>query len=469
MESSIRYIDDGAKKDVRPPDNFNQFLLIWLGQLVSVIGSGLTAFTLGIYVFNLTGTATSYALTILCAFLPSFILSPFAGVLADRYDRRLLIVIGDLGAAIGVGYILTGLWFGQLEIWQIYLGVAISSAFSAVHAPSYKATVTDMLPPQRYEQASGLVQLAGSAQYLISPLIAGVLISILDIQYILIIDLLSFAFAIFTVLTVRKRLAAFYAVEHGYTAEQHHVAQRKEPFFSEMRQGFLSIVANKGILSLVGLTALVLFFVGLLQALFGPMVLSFSDAKTFGSVQSACAFGMLFSSLLIGIFGVKKDLVLVLSLSLGAMGLFFALLGLSTQIIWIVVPGFLFFFSIPFINTSIDVLLRNTIDKTQQGRVWSFISVMTYSGAILAYCCAGFLADRIFNPLFISGGFLADSMVAGLIGSGAGRGIAFMLLLSGLCIMPLGYFTFKAKRIRILEQQLKRQTAITRDQLRQID
>lgn len=423
---------------------FNQFLLLWAGQLVSAIGIGLTAFTLGVYIFQTTDSATSYSLTILCAFLPSFLLTPISGVFADRYDRRLLIVFGDTGAIVGIVYILLCMISGNVDTWQIYLGIIISSIFTALHSPAYKATITDMLPPEKYEQASGLVQLAGSAQYLISPLIAGMLMSVMDVKYILIINVVTFIFAIVTVLIVRRNIAPSAAVKPN----------QNSPFMKEMAEGFQTIVSNKGVLSLVGIISLVLFFVGVLQSLFGPMLLAFNDAKSFGTAQSVCACGMLVSSLIIGIFGIRKNLVFVLSLCLGLMGLFYAALSLTTQIVWIVIPGFLFFFTLPFINASIEVLLRNNIDKNKQGRAWSFVSVMTHFGSILAYCSAGFLADRLFNPLFADGNILSHTFIHQLIGTGPGRGIAFMFLVSGLCIVGLATCIFRSPSVRALEKNV---------------
>ncbi len=418
--------------------DYSTFLIVWAGQMVSAIGSGLTAFSLGVYAFQTAGTATSYAMMILFAFLPSFLLNPVGGVLADRFDRRLLIIIGDLGAAGGLLFILAMMTFGTIQLWQIYLGVAISSVFVAVHAPSYKASVSDLVPAELYAKASGLIQLAGAAQFLIAPLIAGILMGYMDIKYILVIDIFTFLVAIIAVSVVRRKTTAFLE------------KMDKQKFFDELKEGFMVTVTHKGVLSLIGITGLILFYIGLLQTLFGPMVLSFTDAKTLGIALSSCAIGMLASSFLIGVFGQKKNQVTMLALFLGLMGIFFALMGISTNIILIVIPGFLFFCTIPFVNTSIEVLIRNNIDNAVQGRVWSFVSVITYLGSVLAYLTAGFLADQVFNPMFRANGMLADSF-GQLVGTGPGRGIGFLFFISGLCVTLLALLVFRSRKIRALE------------------
>ena len=170
-------------------NQFRKFLLLWSGDFISAIGSGLTSFGLGVYIFQQTGQVSYMALVTLLAFLPSLLLSVPAGVLADRYDRRLLMVIGDSFSAIGLLYILVCLTRGQAQVWQICAGVAVSSVFTSLLEPSYKATITDLLTPEQYSKASGLVQVAGSAKYLISPILAGFLLTISDIRLLLVLDI----------------------------------------------------------------------------------------------------------------------------------------------------------------------------------------------------------------------------------------------------------------------------------------
>ena len=138
-------------------NNYKKFLLLWAGELVSSIGGGLTSFGLGIYIFQKTGNASGMAFMTLLAFLPGLLLKVPAGVLADRYDRRLLMMIGDGFSGLGVLYILICMMNGGASVWQIYLGVIISSVFSALLEPAYTATITDLLTKEQYSKANGLV------------------------------------------------------------------------------------------------------------------------------------------------------------------------------------------------------------------------------------------------------------------------------------------------------------------------
>ncbi len=130
---------------MKQESNYKKFMIIWAGDLISQIGGGLTSFGLGVWVFNRTGSAAQMALVTLLGFLPTLLLSVPAGVLADLYDRRTLMMIGDGCSALGILYILIIMMTSEPELWQICLGVFISAVFSSLLEPAYRATVTDLL------------------------------------------------------------------------------------------------------------------------------------------------------------------------------------------------------------------------------------------------------------------------------------------------------------------------------------
>lgn len=419
-------------------NSISQFLIVWAGQLISNIGSGLTAFTLGVFVYQRTHSATSYALIMFFSFLPALLLKPIGGVLADRFDRRLMMIIGDLGSALGLVFILSFLVSGNLALWQIYAGAAISSAFTALHNPAYKASVSDFVSEDMYARASGLMQLAATSQFLISPIIAGLLFAVMDIKYIIMIDILSFLIAV---------LAVFWVRQSQVPSRTQHPEQR---FLRELKDGLLTITVNGGLVVLVAITAVLCFYMGFIQTLMGPMLLNFIDPRSFGIAQSICATGLLVSSLLIGVFGGTKNHVTTMSLSLALVGLFYALIGVTSNVYLIVIFGFLFFFGLAFVQTSLEVLIRQNVANEKQGRVWSLISVVTQLGYPAAYGLAGPLADRVFNPLLLKDGPLA-STVGRMIGTGPGRGIGFMFVICGVLVMLLAATAGRIRAVRALE------------------
>ena len=420
--------------------SFGKFIIVWIGQLVSSIGSGLTAFSLGVYAYQQTQTATSFALITLCSFLPSILLRPVGGVLVDRFDRRAMMILGDLGSASGLVFILGMMLAGNPELWHIYLGVTVTSVFVALQSPAYKASVTDLLTEDQFSKASGLVQLASSAQHLFSPVIAGVLMSVTGIGIVLLINISTFIVAILAVLFIRRDMQT----EHGKSGNKN--------FWGDLNDGWHAITDHKGVLYLIIVISVVTFYIGFLQTLLGPMILSFSDARTFGTVQSVSAVGMLLSSLLLGIFTITGRYSRMLSIGLVFAGVSFSLMGLTTSVYFITVAGFMFFCALPLVNTSADVLVRKNIENGKQGRVWGIIGVLSQLGFVVAYAIAGPLADHVFNPLLAGDGILA-SPVGRVIGTGAGRGIGFLFLISGILVVCMGIITTGIKSIQQLDHK----------------
>lgn len=422
-----------------PEKSFGKFLLLWSGELCSAAGSGLTSFGLGIYVFQQTGKASSMAFVTLLAFMPSLLLSTVAGVLADRYDRRLLMVLGDSLSVVGLVFILICMLQGKAELWQICVGVTISSVFSSLLEPAYKATVSDLLTEDEYTKASGLVQVAGSAKYLISPIIAGFLLTVSDIKLLLVIDICTFFVTVTSTLAVRKGLAS------------KKYERIKSSLIREFKDGWCAVSKNRGVLVLVILGAVITFFLGAMETLSLPMLLSFTDSSAAGTSETIVASGMLVSSLLIGIIPIKKGYVKMLSVSLLLEGIFISAFGLRENIILICISGFLFFAMMPFANASLDFLIRTNIENSVQGRAWAFIGLISQLGFVAAYALAGLLADYVFTPLLVDGGALADS-VGKIIGTGSGRGTGFLIIISGLMLCMTSVILYSLKSVKNLEK-----------------
>ena len=404
--------------------NFNKFLLLWFGEFVSSIGSGLTAFGLGVYIFKVTGSAASMSLVTLLGFLPSLLLSVPAGILADRYDRRLLMMIGDGCSALGVLFILICMLRGDASLWQICLGVSISAVFSALLEPSYRATITDLLTKEEFSKASGLVSLAGSSRYLFSPLIAGLLLTISDVKLLLIIDIATFLLTVTGAAVVRKGIGA-------------KTLETKEAFFESFKTGWKVLCETKGLLALVFMSAGITLFMGMFQTLAKPLILSFQDEKTLGIAETICACGMLASGVILGIKGIKKNYVIYLALSLSLAGVCMFGFGLFENIVPVCIFGFLFFSMLPVANNCMDYLARINIPVDKQGRVWGLIGFISQLGYVVAYAASGVIADTL-----------------GKIGNrGVGRGSALLIIIAGLSLAVFSTGIFFRKNIKSLEKK----------------
>ena len=415
------------------------FYKLWLGELISNIGSGMTAFALSVYVYEKTGSVSYISLITLLSFMPSIILSPIGGLLADRYDRRLLMIIGDLFSGLGLIYILWNIQAGEKSIVPIFLGITFSSIFTSLLEPSYRATLTDILDEENYAKASGLIQAAGSAKYLISPVIAGMILSVADIRVILLLDILTFITTCLMIFLVRKSMNS-------------ETQNYKKDSFKGLLEGLFIIKENRGVYSLVIIMFFVCFFMGFIQILIRPMILALSSVKTAGMMESLCAAGLLIGSLWIGIAGIKKNYSKILAVACFFCGIFMSMTGVNENLAIIGISTFLFFSTLPFMNSCADVLVRVSVPNELQGRVWGLISLITQMGTVTAYIISGVMADYIFEPMFNKNGILVEN-IGMIIGTGKGRGIGFMLILSGIGMLIMAIVIWKNGEIREVSEK----------------
>ena len=402
--------------------NLKKFILLWAGELISSIGGGLTSFGLGVYIFQQTGSAASMALVTLLGFLPTLLLSVPAGALADRYDRRLLMMIGDGCSALGIVYILVCMMNGGASLAQICVGVLISAVFSALLEPAFRATITDLLTKEEFSKASGLVSLAGSARYLLSPILAGFLLTVSDVKLLLAIDICTFFLTVVSAAVVRRSIG------------------RKAPetatgFLTSIREGWRILRARKGVLLLVLVSSAITLFMGMFQILAEPMMLSFTDAKTLGVAETVCASGMLVSGLVLGMRGIKGNFTGVMSASLALAGLMMIGFGSFENVLPICAFGFLFFAALPFANNSLDYLTRTHIPDAVQGRVWGLIGFLSQLGYVVAYAVSGVAADAL----------------GAWTGMGVGRGAALVIQVAGAMMAVIAIGMRFIRSIRQLE------------------
>src|SRR4028118_83911 len=252
------------------------FLLVWFGQLVSLIGSGLTNFALGVWVYQRTGSVTQFSLILLFAVLPSILISPVAGAMVDRWNRRVSMILSDSGAGITTVAIALLLATGSLEIWHIYLAVGLSSIFKAFQLPAYTASTALLLPKEALPRASGMVQSGQACAQLISPLLAGFLLGIVQLQGVILIDFATFLFALTTLLFV-----SFPSVKTAAVP-----VNGKASLWREAMEGATYIFVRPGLLALVIVFAINNFVFGLIEVLFTPLVLKFASVTVLGTIQS---------------------------------------------------------------------------------------------------------------------------------------------------------------------------------------
>jgi MFS family permease len=425
------------------PSGMATFLVIWAGQLVSIVGSGLTGFALGVYVYQETGSVTQLGLVLLANTLPSLLLAPIAGVLVDRWDRRRVMILSDTGAGLATLGIFLLLLTGSLQIWHIYLAGALSSVFGIFQGPAFMASTTLLVPKQHYGRAAGLTQLGYAIGHILSPALAGFLILTIEIQGVILIDFITYLFAITTLILIRIPQPPSHAPPES----------EESSIFRDAIYGLSYLRARSGLLGMLLLFAFVNFTLGLYSALYTPLILSFSTADVLGTILSVSGIGMLIGSLVMSVWGGSKVKIhsLLVSIFLAGIVLSFTGVGINPWIIG--ASAFLFMFFVPIANSSSQAIWQVKVAADIQGRVFATRRMLASAASPLAYILAGPLADRVFEPLLNEGGVLAGS-VGRVIGVGPGRGIGLMFILIGILISLATIVGYTYPRLRNVEAEL---------------
>ena len=422
---------------------FRTFLLVWFGQLISLTGTGLTGFALGVWVYQRTGSVTQFSLIALSTTLPGILVSPLVGVLVDRWDRRWAMFMADAGASLCTLTMCALLFFGRLQVWEIYILMGLSSTVTAFQWPAYSAATTLLVPKEHLGRASGMVQIADAIAQIGSPVLAGLMMGIMPIFSILLIDFFTYIFALVTLLISRFPRPETTIETKG----------RKPSLLGEAAFGWRFITSRPGLLGLLLYFATINFATGFAQVLFTPLVLTITTPAVLGMLWSVGGIGFLIGSLAMSIWGgPRRRIVGILCAGL-LEGLMLLAIGLPPRLIFLGGAVFFFFLAEPVIGACSQATWQVKTPPQVQGRVFAVRRMIAWSALPLAYLLAGPLADRVFTPLLVQGGPLADSL-GRLIGVGEGRGIALFFMVTGVIMIAATGVGFFYPRLRRVETEL---------------
>jgi hypothetical protein len=352
-------------------------------------------------------------------------------------------ILSDVGAGLCTGVLAILLSGGKLETWQIYLASAASAAFSTLQWPAYAAATTSLVEEKNLGRANGMIQLGQAAGEILAPTLAGALLGTAGLQAVILIDLATICFAVFTLLLVR------FPRPQG-------AAQIRAPsarLLEEMVFGWRYIRAHPGLRSLLWFQTAVNFLWGMVGALIAPMVLGFTSSDALGLIVSIAGLGMLVGSLAMSIWGgPQRRIIGVLAFEFLS-GFCFLIIGLRPAF-WPVATGaFGAHVTIAVVYGSNQAIWQSKVPQGFQGRVFATQQMVARAASPLAYALAGPLAERVFEPLLSPGGSLAGS-VGSILGTGPGRGIGLLFLIMGLLKMAIPLLAYANLGVRQIEEEV---------------
>ena len=419
------------------------FRLLWLGQLVSLLGSGLTGFALGVWVYRETGSVTRFALIYLVTTLPGIVVSPLAGALVDRFDRRRTLILGDAGAAAVTLVLALLLAAGRLEIWQIVLLLGLASCFSALQVPALAAATPLLVGRDRLDRANGLVQLADAAARVVAPLLAGVLVESIALWGVLLIDGLTFLASLAVLLVIRIPAPPRSAAGRAAAGS----------LWREAAAGWAWLRGRPGLLALLVLLAGGNLVMGTVQVLLTPLVLGFASAAVLGVVLAVGSLGLVAGGLALHLWGGPRQRVAGILALVLLQGAILLLGGLRPSAPLIAGAAFAFLAGVPVVVGASQTIWQLKVPPDLQGRAFAIRRMVVWSTLPFAYLAAGPLADRVFEPLMAAGGPLAGT-AGRLLGTGPGRGIGLFFMTLGLFQILLALAAGRYAPLRRVESDL---------------
>jgi MFS family permease len=421
--------------------NGRTFSLVWIGQFISTIGSSMTRFGLAIWVFTETGSTMQLSIVVLAGTLPALVMSPFVGALVDRWDRRVAMIVADSGAALGTLFIAVLVGTGSLEMWHLYLALAFSSVFGSFQFPAYSAATTLLVPKDQYARAAGMVQLAGSIGRVGAPALAGVMVVSYGLMPLFVIDFVTFAIAVGTLL--------FVAFPNPDSPPKGAITPGS--LFREAKEGFRFVSARSGLRVLLLTFSVVNFAFSFQGVLLIPLLLTLSSEAVTGIVVSISALGLVVGSLLMSFWGGSPNRIRDLYVALGVMGVGLTLVGLRPWVLLVLLAITVTHLALPVASSSSQALWQAKVPPEIQGRVFAVRQMFAIGATPLAFLLAGFLAEKVFEPMFVAG---RSGGLSWIVGAGDGRGIGLLLVIMGVTVTIVAYASWRSHAIQNLDQEV---------------
>jgi MFS transporter, DHA3 family, macrolide efflux protein len=418
------------------------FLVVWLGEVVSMIGSDLTAFALGLWVYQHTGSITQFSLIILCAEVPGIVGSPLVGAIVDRGDRQRLMIFSNIGAGVSTLALAVLCLQASLKLWHICVLTALISTGLAFLRPALNASISLLVPERHLGRANGMVQTGQAAAQILAPLLAGFLVLSIRIQGILIIDFVTYLVAIVSLLLVTIPSPRKSSAIRGQNS-----------LFRDAALGWSYILQRRGIFGLLLFFAVTNFTVTMSNILITPLMLSFASAAVYGAVLSVTGIGVFTGGLVMSVWGGPKHRIRGVFVYGIVQGLALIAQGLRPNAVLIATALFCAAVSGPVVSGCFVPILQSKTSPDLQGRVFAGVRLVSWCSVPLCYVLAGPLSDRVFEPLLAYGGPLANT-VGRVVGIGKGRGIGLLLIAMGFVSLVATVAAYLYPRVRNVELEL---------------
>jgi len=425
----------------------NDYIIFWLSQAVSQLGSSMTSYALIIWSYKQTHSAMSVSIMTFCSYLPYVLISIFAGSFVDKHTKKRILMISDTIAACCSVAVFVLLSFNALQIWHIYIVNAIVGFMNAFQSPATSVVIGIMVPKDKYEQASGMDSFASNLVTFVAPMLAGMILSFSNLRMIIFIDLITFIFA--TVI-----LAFLVEIKEKLI----NINIKRDRKLDGFMEGYAFLKVHKGIFYIMLSMSFINFFSRLTyENILSPMILARTDGNSaiLGFVSGILGVGGILGGLFVSIGKTPKDNLKMIYYSAGISFLMGDLLmGIGRNIYVWSLAGLAASIPIPFIMAGQKIIMYKTVPKEIQGRIFAVRNAIQYSSIPVGILLGGYLADYVFEP-FMESQNTASMILQKIVGSGPGSGMAVMFLCTGVLGSLSSYICYRNKNIQMLNVNKK--------------
>lgn len=399
------------------------FLLLWSSQTISELGTAMTNYALIIWIYGQKGTASSITLLTICSFLPTIFFRFIAGTLADRWDKKCIMLITDLVAASGTITVFILYSFFTLRIWHLYIINILLSLMNAFQNPASFVATSLLVPRKHYTRVSGLQSFSGSVVSILAPALGSILLAFGGMKVILICDLASFSVA-FIVLLLFIKIPKI----------EHKEEKKREHFLKSCFDGIRYLRAHTALLHITLFFAVINFFAKLgNDGMLSPFVLgrTGNSQHVLGMVQSAVALGLFAGSFIVTLMKPAKNKSRVVFVTTAFIFVGNVIQSLTLlPLVWCI-AAFMSYMTAVVMNANLTAIMRENVPLEMQGRVFSAKDTLQNCTIPLGLFLGGVLADYVIEP-FMAVDSPVQNVFSWLFGSGSGSGIAVMFFFVGI-------------------------------------
>lgn len=403
--------------------SFKKYIILWLSQSVSGLGSSMTGFALVLWAYGQSHSAMSVSLMSFCNYVPYVFLSLFVGSFIDRHKKKTIMLVSDSIAAAGSLAVLAFLFAGCLEVWNIYAINAVIGITNAFQQPASSVATGRLVPKEKISNVSGMNSFSNNLIVVFSPMLAAFLFAAGGLSLILLIDLASFVFA-------------FCVLLFFITIPEQEQEKRYGSPFAGIVEGFDFLKKEKGIFYIMLTMALINFCSRLTyENILSPMILARSSGNSIalGTVNACMGIGGIAGGIIVSVKKESRHKAVAIYVSAALSFLFGDLMmAVGKNVFWWSVAAVAASLPIPFIQANQNTILYRKIPTAMQGRVFAVKNAIQYSTIPVGIILGGYLADYVFEPFMSSGNRMAE-MLEIIVGDSAGSGMAAMFLCTGIC------------------------------------